>query len=378
MARRPRLNYTPSLAQFTVTVAGKLHRLGTDKEAAERQFKFLTRQAEKGVAADPGVTFADVADAFLGHVDRTYSRERLAQCVSRLKELRRHLGDSFKARDLRPSHVDSWLAGRDLAGGSERLYKSIVLACLNWAARPANRKGGGLIAENPLRGLLHLPRVEARGGETVWPAEVYARVLAVSHPAFADLVRGLALTGARPSTVRRIEARHYNKAQSRWDCEDLYRGRASRAKYVTHVRLLSDEARELVERLNADHPEGPIFRNTRGRPWQATVAQAYLVHLTKRDKGFDYPEGICVYGIRHSFATNFLREHPGELEYLRVLLGHKDYAMILSHYSHLIDQHAHAFKRVEGFSPFSRGSGTSSSPAPAAGPGSPRRPARTP
>jgi len=72
----------------------------------------------------------------------------------------------------------------------------------------------------------------------------------------------------------------------------------------------------------------------------------------KHSKDLDWPEGLCVYGLRHTFATNFLRQFPNEIEYLRVLLGHKNYKMIFAHYGHLIDEHASAFKRLEGFNPF--------------------------
>jgi integrase len=67
-----------------------------------------------------------------------------------------------------------------------------------------------------------------------------------------------------------------------------------------------------------------------------------------------WQEGLCVYGLRHTFATSFLQQFPNEIEYLRVLLGHKDYKMILEHYGHLIDQHASAFRRLDGFDPFRR------------------------
>jgi integrase len=141
--------------------------------------------------------------------------------------------------------------------------------------------------------------------------------LKYASPAFADLVRILAWTGARPSTVIRVEARHYNKRQSRWDCEDLYRGRASTKKHVKHIRLLNAEARELVERLNGRHPEGPIFRNSFGAPWEADAPQIYLTNMRtkfKETKGLKWQDGLCIYGLRHTFATNFLQQHPNEIE----------------------------------------------------------------
>lgn len=46
-----------------------------------------------------------------------------------------------------------------------------------------------------------------------------------------------------------------------------------------------------------------------------------------------------MYGLRHTFATNFIKDHPDKLEYLRELLGHKDLKMIRKHYGHLFDEH---------------------------------------
>jgi len=354
---KPKVNFTPFLGQYTCTIGGVFHRLGKDEEEAETQFKFLMRQAERGVEADPNVTFGEVADAYLDFVQENFCGDRYRHCKERLQEFKDCIGNGMKAKDVRPKHVDGWLAKKTLTSGSERLYKSIILACLNWAARPRTRKGGELIHENPLRGQLHLPLGESRGKDAVWTQETYEQVLRVASPAFADLVRILAWTGGRPSTIIRIEARHYNKRQSRWDCEDLYRGRSTTKKYVKHIRLLNEAARALVERLNAQHPEGPIFRNSHGDPWEPDAPQIYLTNLRvkfKETKKLKWQEGLVVYGLRHTFATNFLQQYPNEIEYLRVLLGHKDYKMLFEHYGHLIDQHQAAFKRLEGFDPFKR------------------------
>jgi integrase len=309
------------------------------------------------VDGNPNLPFADVADAYLEFVQQTYSPDRYRHCKERLQEFKDFVGDGMRAKDLRPKHVEGWLRAKTLTSGSERLYKSIILACLNWAARPRTKKGGELIHENPLRGQLRLPLGESRGKDAVWTRNTFEQVLRVASPAFADLVRILAWTGARPSTVIRIEARHYNKRQSRWDCEDLYRGRSATKKYVRHVRLLSDDARGLVERLNAKYPEGPIFRNSFGKPWDPDAPQIYLTNVRNRFKGtreLPWPDGLCVYGLRHTFATNFLQQFPNEIEYLRVLLGHKDYTMIFEHYGHLIDEQQAAFKRLDGFDPFKK------------------------
>lgn len=354
MARTPKLNWTPCYNQYTCTVDGKLHRLGQDERKAKKQFDFLIRQSELNSKPDPDVRFGELADLYLGHVEENFTAERYRHCSERLQEFKDLIGGNVRARDLRPEHIDRWLNKKDITAGTERLYKSIILACLNWGAKPKSKGGAGLMFENPLKGQLALPQGESWGKEAVWSPGVYEQVLKVSNPAFADLVRILAWTGARLTTLVQIEARHYNKKQSRWDCEDLYKGRGNK-KYVKHIRLLNDDARELVEKRNAEHPTGPIFLNSFGQPWEPDAPQIYLFNLMHKfqdSKDLDWPDGLCISGLRHTFATRFLEQYPNEIEYLRILLSHKDYKMIFSHYGHLADQHVSAFKRLEGFDPF--------------------------
>jgi integrase len=350
--RIPKLNYTPYYNQYTCTIGGVLHRLGKDEEEAQKRFRFLMREHERGYEPDLNIPFGDVADAYLDFVEVNFCADRYRHCNERLQEFKDHIGNGFKAKDLRPKHVDGWLHTKGkLTAGTERLYKSIILACLNWAAKPRNKKGGELIHENTLRGQLHLPAGESRGKDAVWTQETYDQVLKYGSPAFTDLVRILAWTGARMTTVIRIEARHYNKAQKRWDCADLARGKKS----VKFVRLLCEEARELVERLGEQYPTGPIFRNAKGEPWDQDAPQIYLFNMQNKflaSKDLDWQEGLCMKGLRHTFASGFLQKYPNEIEYLRALLGHVDYKMIMSHYSHLIHMDAPAFKRLEGFAPF--------------------------
>jgi integrase len=365
--RKPQVNWTPSLNQYTTTIRGTTHKLGTDKKEAERTFNWLMAKAGLGEAADLRLTFSDVADDWLGYVEKVYSAKRYRICKARLTEFVRFVGAELRVNDLRPNHVETWLKAKAdgtlpysekarrkaapylMKPGTERLYKAVVLACLNWAA---GRKVK-LIPANPLKGLLDLPEGDSRGGDTVWPTEVYETVLRVANPAFANVVRILAWTGARPSTVCKVEARHYLPDLSLWDVEDLYKGRKSKRKYVRRI-WLSPQAIELVERLNREHPEGPIFRNSKDRVWSPDTLAVYLHNLQHKfseTKKLAWPEGLCLYGLRHTFATGFIREHPDKLEYLRELLGHKDLKMIRLHYGHLFDEHEAMHKVLASFRP---------------------------
>ena len=50
--RKPQLNWTKSRSQYTTTVDGAFHLLGTDKEEAEQQFRWLLNKHDLGEPVD--------------------------------------------------------------------------------------------------------------------------------------------------------------------------------------------------------------------------------------------------------------------------------------------------------------------------------------
>lgn len=367
MAGRPaKLNWTKSMGQYTTTIDGVFHRLGTDKAKAEQQFRFLLNKADLGEVVDKNPFFAQIADQWLDFVQKHHAPERYRLCKGRLDEFVAFVGAGLRVRDLRASHVERWITAKKeltekpkvkgrrktqvASAGTERGYKGIILAALNWAAKPKVR----LIGSNPIKGLLELPEGDARGGDVVWDQKVYDQVLRTANPAFADVVRILALTGARPSTVCAVEYRHFRADMKLWDVEDMYKGRLHKKKYVKRIWLLP-EALELVKKKNAENPTGPIFRNAHGLPWNPDALGIYLYQMQTKfqaTKGLEWPDNLCIYGLRHTFATKFIAANPDKLEYLRELLGHKDMKMVRKHYGHLFDEHAAIHKVLDGFTVF--------------------------
>jgi hypothetical protein len=205
--RKPQLNWTKSRSQYTTTVNGVFHLLGPDKEEAEKQFRWLLNKHDLGEPVDTNPRFADVADAWLEHVKTNHDPDRYRLCKGRLTEFVRSVGERIRVRELRPRHVEEWMSGKSEVQkpGTKRQYKSIILAALNWAASKKVR----LIPANPLKGLIELPEGDSRGGEFVWPKKIFDTVLSVANPAFADVVRILAWTGARPNTICKVEKGNY-------------------------------------------------------------------------------------------------------------------------------------------------------------------------
>ncbi len=67
----------------------------------------------------------------------------------------------------KPVHVDNWIASKPTVSksGTVRLYKSMILAALNWRALAKNRGGDGLIGHKPLKGQAALPTGGAEAGK---------------------------------------------------------------------------------------------------------------------------------------------------------------------------------------------------------------------
>jgi integrase len=348
--RKPKLNWTPCHGQYTVTIDKRLHRLGTDQAVAERQYRFLMTKAELAEPVSSTPTFGEIADAWLEHVSTTMDKERYRLCKGRINEFIAFLGSDIRVKDMRPAHVEGWIASRTTlkSSGTKRLYKAMILAALNWGASSKVR----MIAANPLKGRIELPEGQSRGGEAVWPQEIFDHVIAESNPRYVDFLHALAWTGARPSTVRKIEAKHYNARLKVWDTEEIYRGRLSRKKIVKRVWLNPDMV-ALVERLNKEWQEGPIFRSANGKPFPADSNYLVLFKLKERLKrhGHPLPDGITLYGLRHTWASRFLVEYPDKIEFLREMLGHRDTTMIVKHYGHLIDQHKAMHSVLKDFKP---------------------------
>jgi site-specific recombinase XerD len=79
----------------------------------------------------------------------------------------------------------------------------------------------------------------------------------------------------------------------------------------------------------ATNSTGPLFRNSRGRPWKAWAINCRFNRL-QPILGRKY----CLYLFRHSFATRMLQAGVDALT-VAILLGHANPAMLCVTYQHL-------------------------------------------
>ncbi len=161
----------------------------------------------------------------------------------------------LQADAIRPHQVEAWVDEYDLSVTSRRNYLRVVKRCMSWALKQ------GLVGSNPVASL-EIPAGESR--EIAFSAEEFACLLGyIRNPGLADLVITTWETGCRPQESLRVEARHFDHAHKRW----IIPKRESKTKRLTRVVYLNDRAMEITARLAQLNPDGPIFRNTNGKPW---------------------------------------------------------------------------------------------------------------
>jgi integrase len=268
-----------------------------------------------------------------------------------------------RVRDLRPQHVLEWLTEMrkprwseklkretKWGDGTEKLARAAVNRVFNWATGEA-----GLISASPLKrhaaGTKAKRRKRRPSKDRVAITDHEHRLLVEqasrrSHKGFLHLITFLHATGARPAEM-------YGATAAEWDeARMLFRIPAtpeSRGRYkLAHLgedRLVyvPDDLMPLVRELMAAKPDGPLFRNESGKPWNNVTLCARFTSIKKAANRAAEARGetgmrkaVTAYGYRHRFVTRWVEENK-PLPVLCELLN-TSLEMLRSNYSHLFEQ----------------------------------------
>jgi integrase len=268
-------------------------------------------------------------------------------------------------RDLRPQHVTEWLASmRQLrwnealkretkwGDGTEKLARGALSRAFNWAVEEA-----GLISASPLKRhaagkKMKMKRKRRRPSEDRTAITEHEHQLLVeqasrrTHKGFLHLITFMHGTGARPAEM-------YGATAAEWDeTKKLFRIPAtpeSRGRFkLAHLgedRLVyvPDDLVPLVKELMVKYPEGPLFRNERGKPWKENTLCARFISIKRAANRAAQARGVpgvrdavTAYAYRHGFVTRWVEENK-PLPLLCELLN-TSLEMIRSNYSRLFER----------------------------------------
>ncbi|MFO0927869.1 MAG: tyrosine-type recombinase/integrase [Gemmataceae bacterium] len=370
------------------TAGGKRGEWDPPKAVLDEYHRVMAELGEQGKgplaapARRPGEvpSVAEVLDEFLTWLSaQPHKAERTVGWYRKfLQSFLDSLDDQLLPVDLvSPRHVTAWLNSHPGWTTGRRGAIVAVQRAFNYSAKEGLLQAAGL--SSPLSGMEKPPQGRR---EQLVSAEEFSEILRfVKDQEFRDLVEAAWATGARPHELFTVEASFVDWKNGRW----VFPVRLSKGKRVQRVVYLSERMVGLTRRLSERWAEGPLFRNSEGKPWRqssvkcrfqrlrramgldkadrlgllppkvkrltlaeradpakvrehADRAAARRRELTRRARrhGTMYP----LYAFRHSFCTRALVEGADAVT-VSVLMSHKDTTMISRHYAHLAQRPGH-------------------------------------
>lgn len=309
------------------TLNGKRRRIGPNVGPAPRKNskgqwivpqsildEFYKLMGHPSAVASSDTTWA-ILDLFLGwcQVNRPASYQSYLNHLQRFKDGVPNMSVS----KLKPFHVNEWLDKQTKWGPSyKRGHVTSVKRAFNWAVKE------GHIPSSPLASLV---KPEGGSREQIISEAEFKQILKLGKDEnFRDVLKVMWLTGMRPQELVKIEARHLKDGFIEFERKE------SKGKREERQIFLTDEAFKLCKKWAKRNPSGPIFRNTRGRPWTA-FSFSCRFGVMKKTLGFK----VAMYAIRHSYAHHAITKGGLSLEETAALLGHKSTQMVFQRYGKL-------------------------------------------
>lgn len=309
--KQPKPFFRKYTQSWYVQFGKKQINLGRDKKAAWEQYHELmaSRKTINGTA-----TAASFFEAYLDWLQKHRSPATYRSATHYLSSFVRFIGKRKQLRRITADQVEEWLVGTKWASTTQSDGISHLNRAFAWGLRK------GFLQRSPIAELEYKP---SRRRREVYTPEEWQKIVACCDQCFLDILEFMAETGCRPIEARRLERKHI-------DLENevaILQWSESKTDSV-RVIFLTEKAKEICSRLS--DREGPIFRNSRGRPWTKDAIKCRFARIKKKT-GIDR---IIAYAIRHTYATEALKKSVDSVS-LAVLMGHRDVSQIARTYQHL-------------------------------------------
>jgi integrase len=321
MARKPSKPWFRSDRNaWFVCFEGKQINLGPDKTEAERHFHELMARQQPSVQSPSSPFVCSIIDLFLDWTQGHRAAGTYAWYAKHLQAFLDSLADAGRltVEELKPFHVYQWTDKKKAWGDSYRRGAIIaVQRAFTWAEKI------GHIDKSPIR---HIEKPAQGKTEKTVPVDHYHTMLKnVRGQTARDLLTFSWEVGPRPQETRIIEARHFNPTTGKIEIPPA----EAKGKKRWRIIYLTDKALEIVKRLVAKHPTGPIFRNCEGQPWTPFSTCCLFTRL-KAKVNVKY----SLYTFRHTFCQRLLEAGTDHLT-VAALMGHANGQMVATTYSHM-------------------------------------------
>jgi len=294
-------------------------KLAEDKLIEELAARKMPHDDGEGVKTPAWATVEHVLKAFLKHSHEEHSSET-ADWHERLLRRFRAMYGNLRYTRLRKKHVKAWLQKSGYNPTSQNKALGVLKRVFNWAVEEE------LIPRSPVAHL-RKPKPVTRD-RTLTQVERHLILSSIKGAAFRQYVQALTLTGCRPGEAARVTAANVNFTLGCWELPEH-----KTAKKTGKPRriFLCSEALELTQGLMALRPVGPLFLNSRGKPWTRNAVRIRFRNLRKKHPQL---KGIVAYTFRGSFATDALEAGVPDATVAQ-LLGHTNTDTLHKFYNRL-------------------------------------------
>lgn len=290
-----------------------------NKAEAMAAFHKLMLTSGDSSAKKSGIQIATLCDLFLDFSKSQHKLLTYKNYRNILQQFCKQFG-SLEVGALKPFHVSHWVEEQPGWTGMKRNAVIVIKRAFSWAEQQE------LIATSPLR---NLTPQRGKSRQRVLTAEEQTLILSqLRDEAFHTFVTVLLGTGCRPSEVASVTAEHVNLKLGVWV---LPEHKTAKKTGKPRVIYLSPEMLDLTRVQMEKHPQGPLFRNQKGRPF----AKGCWGHrFRKLRKKLTSLKDVVCYTMRHTFATNALIKGVG-IAQVAELMGHTSTEMVSRFYGHI-------------------------------------------
>jgi len=295
MARPSKPWYWKARDAWFVNIKGKRHLLARGKSNranAYREFLRLTERHDPGVASTSSAEW--VCKMFITHAGAHLKPRTVEGYAMFVTPFGQHFPD-IDANAIMPKHVTEFLSEHPNWNCTTR-YSAIKAIKRAWSWALAE----GHITVNQLRPMKR-PRQLRR--DVIPDDKEIAAFITAANPAFRQLLTFMRETGCRPGEATMMQKYHVDleNREVRFRIgEDKTSGKTGKPR-VIH---LNDTALAMVISLMAVYPAGPLFRNSRGKPWNKFSINC-ATRQARLKAGLQNNLAVA-YAIRHQYITDAL------------------------------------------------------------------------
>jgi integrase len=300
---------------YYVTIGNKKKRLSPDRDEAWRLWHGLMANPpapEKPVIGTDPPAVA-ILDAFLDWCQKNRADATYEWHKHFLQIFASATSHGLLVSALKPHHLTQAMDGQDWSNNTKHDFISSVQRAFNWAVDE------GFIDRSPVA-RVKKPAREAK--EVAASPDDYAEVMAaVAEPNFRQLIELAWETGARVQELRKIEARHVDGNRI------LLTPKEAKGKKYHRVIYLTERARQIIDEAATANPDGPLLRNSEGRPWTKDAINCAFCRVEKR-----IGRKLHLGAMRKGWVTEALKNGV-DVHTAAHLAGHRDSTMLARVYA---------------------------------------------